>query len=139
MFKRIKEELDKAKQENSVEKSAQYLNDTSKQLEEALQKVSSIIAELGEVSVKTVVEVPPSVKPQIQEQPPAPQPAADVSAEKEQNGIRTVETESPDQYVDFNIYKSLIVYFISNPESLDVFPEDLRQTLIDRIDEIKRK
>lgn len=39
---RLREELAKAKKENSIEKSATLLNETVKQLDEALKKVSSI-------------------------------------------------------------------------------------------------
>jgi hypothetical protein len=39
---RLKEELEKIKKENSIEKSAQLLNETANQLDAALQKVSSI-------------------------------------------------------------------------------------------------
>lgn len=39
---RLREELEKAKQENSIEKSAVLLNETAKQLETALQSVAAI-------------------------------------------------------------------------------------------------
>ena len=39
---RLREELEKAKKENSIEKSATLLNETARQLDEALKKVSSI-------------------------------------------------------------------------------------------------
>lgn len=39
---RLREELAKAKKENSIEKSATLLNETAKQLDEALKKVSSM-------------------------------------------------------------------------------------------------
>lgn len=38
---KLREELAKAKKENSIEKSAVILNETAKQLDEALQKVST--------------------------------------------------------------------------------------------------
>ena len=40
---RLREELDRVKKENTVEKSAQHLNEMSKQLDSALQKVSSML------------------------------------------------------------------------------------------------
>lgn len=39
---RLREELAKAKKENSIEKSATLLNETAKQLDEALKRVSSM-------------------------------------------------------------------------------------------------
>ena len=42
---RLREELEKAKNENSIEKSAQLLNETAKQLDDALQRVSSLGSE----------------------------------------------------------------------------------------------
>ena len=41
---KLREELEKAKQENSIEKSAVILNETAKQLEAALQNVNAITA-----------------------------------------------------------------------------------------------
>lgn len=52
---RLREELAKAKKENSIEKSATLLNETAKQLDEALQKVSlmsSIPADTGSKAKK---------------------------------------------------------------------------------------
>ncbi len=131
---RIKEELEKVKQENTVEKSAQHLNKTSDKLESALQKMSSMITELGEVRDKeqiivtqTVVSEPATVVDEYDEY-------------KEKTDVpKTEVSEKADQNVDFDIYKNLIVFFISNPESLDVLPEDLRQSVIKRIEEIKSK
>ena len=40
----LKAELENLKQVNTIEKSAEHLNETSKQLETALKKVSSIIS-----------------------------------------------------------------------------------------------
>lgn len=128
---RLKEELEKAKQENSVEKSAQHLNETTGKLDVALQKMSSLITELGKAGKREYTAVTRTV---------TAQPVAPVEKET----VKPVEAEKPkaesnDQYVDFNIYKKLIVFFISNPENLDMLPEDLRQTVINRIEEIKRK
>lgn len=44
---RLREELAKAKKENSIEKSALILNETVKQLESALQTVTTISADGG--------------------------------------------------------------------------------------------
>lgn len=43
---RLKEELEKAKQENTIETSARYLNETTTQLEDALEKVSLMMDNL---------------------------------------------------------------------------------------------
>ncbi len=42
---RLREELEKAKKENSIEKSAQLLNETAKQLDDALQRVNLLSGE----------------------------------------------------------------------------------------------
>lgn len=127
----IKEELEKVKQENTIEKSAHHLNETSDKLESVLQKLSSMITELGEVREKECVVVKQTV-------------SSESIRAKEENNLQTDTviadvSENPDRYVDFNIYKNLIVFFISNPESLDVLPDDLRQTVVNRIEEIKNK
>lgn len=135
---RLKEELEEAKRENTIERSAMYLSDTSKQLEGALQKVSSMISALSCAEGKIVVTS--AVQQDFSE--------SLVNESISEIAVNTVEVneqdrqpteDSTDKYVDFNIYKNLIVFFINNPESLNVLPDDLRQTVLDRIEEIKRK
>ena len=55
---KLRAELAKAKKENGIEKSAVILNETAKQLNEALQRVSS----LGNASSDAVGSVSPSSK-----------------------------------------------------------------------------
>lgn len=50
---RLKEELEKAKKENSIEKSAQLLNETAKQLDETLQKASTLSDNVSSGEIKT--------------------------------------------------------------------------------------
>ncbi len=50
---RLKEELEKAKKENSIEKSAQLLNETAKQLDETLQKASGFSDNTNTGAVKS--------------------------------------------------------------------------------------
>lgn len=50
---RLREELDKVKKEKSIEKSAQLLNKTAKQLNDALQKVSPTDNDPAEVKSVT--------------------------------------------------------------------------------------
>ena len=50
---RLKEELEKAKKENSIEKSAQLLNETAKQLDETLQKASGFSDNANSGAVKS--------------------------------------------------------------------------------------
>ena len=63
---RLREELEQIKKENTIEKSAEYLDGASQQLGEALEKVSEIISNLGNVTV-TVTDGTAPVTNQPQE------------------------------------------------------------------------
>lgn len=128
---RLKEELEKVKQENTVEKSARQLNETSDKLESALQKMSSMISELGEVREKECVIVKQAV---------VSQPVSTVEqAFDDLSSVEHKPSAYSEHHEDFDIYKNLLVFYISNPQSLDILPNELRQSVINRIEEIKSK
>lgn len=64
---RLREELEKAKQENSIEKSAVLLNETAKQLETALQSVKVMTEGSAQKTKKNFVALkkPNGKKPAI--------------------------------------------------------------------------
>ena len=128
---RLREELTQAKQENTIEKSAQYLNEASKQLESALEKVNLMMG----------IEID---KPHNDTDAPYEDIAAADSSdskEKKRTDLHKSEekepAESDDQYLDFNIYKRLIMFYIGNPDAVDALPDDIRKTVTNRINEIK--
>lgn len=144
---RLREELDRVKKENTVEKSAQHLNETSKQLDSALQKVSSMLT--GTVVTverfdadNAINQAPDNASAESDENGAD---AAETSADKaeaaqtSQTVIQEQKADSVYKSVDYNIYKNLMVFFIKNPYSLAVLPDDLRKEITDRIDNIRSR
>ncbi len=122
---RLREELERVKKENTVEKSAQHLNETSKQLDSALQKVSSILT-VSAVKAETA-ENKQTVETSV------------TQIRAEQTDSQEQKANSVYKSVDYNIYKNLMVFFIKNPYSLAVLPDDLRKEITDRIDNIRSR
>lgn len=122
---RLREELERIKQENTVEESARHLNETSLQLENALQQVSSITSMLDKAVSKENIG---------SDAPAATSPALSTKQAK-----HTPEEKKAEPTVDSSIYKNLILFFSKNPHTLYILPDDLRKTITNRIEEIRNK
>lgn len=155
---RLREELERVKKENTVEKSAQQLNETSKQLDSALQKLSSMLTGSAVIADRIdtngdVTEKTDNAPAESNENEADAAETSAVEAENPENGqavesskAKTEQTDTQEQKmnsiyksVDYNIYKNLMVFFIQNPYSLAVLPDDLCKEITDRIDGIRSR
>ncbi|MBQ5825419.1 MAG: hypothetical protein IIW48_11515 [Clostridia bacterium] len=117
---RLKEELEQAKKENSIEKSAQQLSETSVQFEDTLRKMDSLITALSETRVTGI--------PVVEAPPPA-------FLENWETDIRnTADANKP---IDQVIYRNLMQFFTNNEYCLVVLPDTLRKAVKKRIRETK--
>ena len=114
---KLREELGKIKQENTIEKSAQHLIKTSEQLETAIRNVRAIANVLNKNVKREAVAVNGT----------------------EERAVPEKEETTFDKSVDIEIYKSLIIFFFRNPDALSVLPDDVRNNILNRIDEYKNE
>lgn len=103
------------------------------ELEDALEKVSLMMDNLCKA------EEGCDCKKDFSAAAPSDEAVSVNSVTADINRIQEESTGSADEFVDFNIYKMLIFHYIRNPEALDNLPAELRSTVTNRIDELKRK
>ncbi|MBR3753724.1 MAG: hypothetical protein IKK49_01300 [Clostridia bacterium] len=127
---RLREELERINAENAVEKSAQHLNETAKQLDSALQKVLSMMSDgcitaiepdtsseesetIEETEEAEIIEENEAAEEaEVTEEAETTEEAVDVPVQEpvEQNSPEKEKITALTNPVDYNIYKKLIVF-----------------------------
>lgn len=118
---KLKHQLDRIQRDHAMALSVEQLNESSHQLQSALEQVLSLSDSLD----KSLAQISESSNR-------APSPAAPKEPEEPQPPAKA-------ENIDAAIYKSIISFFIDTPDAIFIFPDHLRQALTNRLKEIREK
>lgn len=147
---RLRVELEKLKAENSVVKSARHLNEASEKMNESLHSAAELTDTLNRlVAGKIIIPDKQDDKNKTAGQESAGETETTVSespdSKKEEITIPDKNDEPSEQKaaekasVDVQIYTRLLSYFHKNRYALAFIPEDIKNDIEKRLDEITKK
>lgn len=120
--KKLHEELDKLKSENSIEKTTERLKETAEQFDESLQNVENLFAVMQQlVSGKNT------------------EPSASTVHTVSENTESSDTPKKKKISEDADIYRRIMQFFFHNMNFLSYLPHDLNEDITKRLSEILTK